>query len=214
MYQPAHFIETRRELMHALMDAHPFATLVTLGVEGLNANHLPFELDPGSGEHGCLRAHVARSNPVWQDLRDGVEALVIFQGPHAYVSPGWYPTKQAHGRAVPTWNYVVVHAYGPLRVVEDKAWLRAMVKRLSVRHEAAMAQPWRLEDAPADYIDRMLDAIVGIELPIARLLGKWKVSQNQPRENREGVVRGLRELGGNEGLPIAELIEQHGNRAD
>lgn len=206
MYQPAQFAETRPEVMQQLMREHAFGTLVTLASDGLNANHLPFEFDPEPAPYGTLIAHVARSNPVWQDLASGVEALVIFQGPHAYISPGWYATKQEHGRVVPTYNYMVVHAYGRLRAVEDKTWLRRLLERLTARHEAGMPQPWKLDDAPADFIDKLLPAIVGIEIPIARLIGKWKVSQNQPQANRVGVEQGLRAQGEEQAAAMADAV--------
>jgi transcriptional regulator len=210
MYLPAHFEENRLEVLHGLIDARPLGTLVTLGSDGLNANHLPFELDRGAGAFGTLRAHVARANPVWHDLNDTVQPLVVFQGPHAYVSPSWYPSKRENGRAVPTWNYAVVHAHGPLRIVDDRDWLRALLERLTARHETQIGKGWRIDDAPADYIDKMLAVVVGIEMPITHLTGKWKVSQNQPAANREGVVAGLRELGGEDALGMAELVR--GNR--
>lgn len=193
MYSPRHFEETRPEVLHALMRAHALATLVTSGPEGLEANHLPFELD---AEQGLLRAHVARANPVWRMPEGGVEALAVFQGPSAYVSPSLYATKQEHGRVVPTWNYMVVHAHGRLRAIDDPAHARALVARLTERHEAGRPAPWKLEDAPADYLEKLLGQIVGIELRISRLSGKWKVSQNQPAANRASVEQGLREEGG------------------
>jgi transcriptional regulator len=179
---------------------------VTLGAAGIAANHIPLLLDPAAGEFGTLRGHVARANPVWRDLVAGVETVAIFQGAPGYISPNWYPGKAEHGKAVPTWNYCVVHAHGSLRVIDDVAWVRRMVDELTTRHEAEFAAPWSIGDAPADYIDNMLKAIVGIELPISRLLGKWKVSQNQPAENRAGVVRGLQELDTPEAAALATLV--------
>lgn len=206
MYLPTQFEEKRPEVLHGLMRDHPLGALVTLGSAGLNANHVPFELDPDAGSSGVLRAHVARSNPLWQDRAEDVEALVIFQGARSYISPSWYPTKKEHGRAVPTYNYMVVHAYGRLRVVDDPAWLRNHLQRLSNRHEAGMPQPWKLDEAPADYIEKLLQAIVGIEIPLSRLTGKWKVSQNQPEVNRLGVENGLRGLGGDDAITMADAV--------
>lgn len=206
MYQPAQFAETRPEVIQALMRAHPFATLVTLGADGLEANHLPFEFDPEPAPFGTLRAHVARGNRVWHDLVPGIEALVVFQGPQAYVSPGWYPSKQEHGRVVPTWNYMVAHAYGNLRTVEDREALRALLTRLTDAHEAGRPDRWQLADAPDDYVDKLLGAIVAIEIPVSKLIGKWKVSQNQPAENQAGVAHNLRELGTNAALAMAEAV--------
>lgn len=191
MYIPRHFEESREAVLHALIREHPLGALVISGPEGLEANHLPFELDT---EQGVLRAHVARANPLWRAAP--CEALAIFQGPSAYISPSFYPGKAEHGRAVPTWNYIAVHAGGPLRVVDDPAWLRALVDRLTNRFEAGRPAPWKLDDAPDDYLHKLLGQIVGIELKIARIAGKWKMSQNQPEANRAGVEQGLRAEGG------------------
>lgn len=206
MYQPKHFEESRLPVQHALIAAHPLATLVTLSSAGLEANHLPLLLDPAAGEFGTLRGHVARANPLWQDLAAGVDSLAIFQGAQGYISPNWYPTKAEHGKAVPTWNYCVVHAHGPLRIIDDAAWVRQLVSDLTSRHEAAMPAPWAMADAPEDYIERMCRAIVGIELPISRLVGKWKLSQNQPLENRQGVVHGLASLSSPSATDLAALL--------
>ena len=205
MYLPGHFAETRVEVLHALMRAQPFATLVTQGADGLAADHLPLHLDAGLASHGALHGHVARANPLWRHA-DGAEVLTIFQGPQAYVTPSWYPTKRADGKAVPTWNYVVVHARGRLRAIDDPAWLRAQLETLVDRHEAPLPEPWRIADAPPDYIEKMLKAIVGIEIVISEVTGKWKTSQNQPEINRAGVVAGLREQGTEDALQMAELV--------
>ena len=191
MYIPKAFEAPDTDVMHALMRAHPLGALVTLSPSGLEANHIPLQLLADVGPHGTLRGHVARANPLLRDLQL-LDALVIFQGPQAYVSPGWYPTKQVTGKAVPTWNYMVVHVHGPLRIVEDADWLRAQLAALTATHEAGQAQPWSMDEAPPDYIDTLMKAIVGIEIPIARLEGKWKLSQNQPVQNREGVIAGMK----------------------
>jgi len=196
MYLPKHFEETRSEALHELIRAHPLGMLVTLNGAGLQANSVPFILDADpAGGPGILRAHVARANPLWRETRGDVEALVVFQGPQAYISPGWYASKAEHGKVVPTWNYVMVQARGTLRAVDDADWLRAFVTRLTTKHEAVQAQPWAVADAPADYIDTMLRAIVGIEIPLTALTGKWKVSQNRPAADRAGVVAGLTAVG-------------------
>lgn len=205
MYLPAHFEESRSEVLHALLRAQPFATLVTQGADGVTADHLPLHLEPGVGPCGALQGHVARANPLWQQAADS-EVLAIFHGPQAYVTPSWYPSKREHGKAVPTWNYVVVHARGRLRAIDDAAWLRRQLEALVARHEAGFAEPWQIADAPSDYIDRMLTAIVGIEIAITSLVGKWKISQNQPAANRAGVVAGLRERGTADALAMAELV--------
>lgn len=208
MYVPAHFEETRLEVLHDLVRRHPLATVVTLDSEGLNANHIPMELDPGPQSLGALRGHVSRANPVWRNFSREVASLAIFQGPEMYITPSWYQTKQESGKVVPTWNYAVVHAYGPLRIVEDQVWLRALVERLTDRHEGLRPEPWEVSDAPDDYIEGQLRGIVGIEIPIERLIGKWKVSQNRPETDRKGVSRGLRELGNPDGACMADLVDR------
>lgn len=205
MYTPESFNETRSEVLHGLMRDHPFATLVTGGDDGPLANHLPLYLD---AEGTCLRGHVARANPVWRTLAGGVQALAIFHGPHGYVSPSWYPTKREHGRVAPTWNYAVVHARGVLRAVDDAAWLRGFLDQLTDHHEAAFDTPWRVSDAPAEHVDTLLAAIVGIELRIEHLQGKWKLSQNQPARNRAGAVAGLRQRDGAGDRTLAALVER------
>lgn len=192
MYLPAHFAETRVEVLGELIRAHPLGVLVTLGPDGLDANHLPFEWDPHPAPFGTLRAHVARANPLWQQLPGAATPLAIFQGTQGYITPSWYPTKQETGKVVPTWNYLVVHAYGAARVIEDTQWLRAFVGRLTDRFEGVRKRPWKVEDAPEAFIAANLQAIVGIEMTVERWLGKWKVSQNRPAADREGVVAGLR----------------------
>ena len=205
MYMPAHFEETRPEVLRRLIHDHPLAALVTLGSDGLNANHIPMELDADPAPLGTLRGHVARANPVWRDFSPGVDALAIFQGPQAYVSPAWYQTKQETGKVVPTYNYAVVHAGGPMRIIEDRAWLGAFVERLTNRHEAGRPQPWKVTDAPADFIEHMLGAIIGIEIPLTKLAGKWKVSQNRPATDLDDVVRGLKESGA---PAMADLVKE------
>jgi transcriptional regulator len=208
MYVPAHFEETRLEVLHDLVRNHPLATVVTLDREGLNANHIPIELDSEPLPLGTLRGHVSRANPMWRDFSRDVGALVIFQGPEIYITPSWYQTKQESGKVVPTWNYAVVHAYGQLRTIEDPVWLRALVGRLTDRNEAQREEPWGVADAPGDYIEGQLRSIVGIEIPIARLLGKWKVSQNRPEADRKGVTRGLHELGKSDATCMADLVDR------
>lgn len=206
MYIPKHFDEPQVEVLHALMRARPLATLVTLSADGLDANHIPLLLSDQPAPLGTLRGHVARANVLWRDVVQDVEVLAVFQGPDAYISPSWYPTKLAHGKAVPTWNYAVAHAYGSLRVVDDAAWLRAHLEALTRHHEAAMPEPWQVSDAPGDYLDKMMTAVVGLEISITRLLGKWKASQNQPAQNQSGVVAGLRARGDVPSLAMAELV--------
>lgn len=190
MYVPKHFEESRVEVMHTLIRDYPLGTLVTMTTRGLEANHLPFEVIEG-GAFGTLRCHVARANPVWREFAPSVEAIATFCGAHAYVSPSWYATKQEIGKVVPTWNYAVVHARGPLIAIEDREWLRAFVTRLTSRFESHRANPWHVTDAPPEFVDQMLENIVGIEIPITSLTGKWKVSQNRPQRDRIGASDGL-----------------------
>lgn len=206
MYIPKAHEETRIEVLHGLMQAHPLGCLVTCGKDGLVANHIPFMLDASIGEHGVLKCHVARANPVWQDISTVSESLVIFQGPQVYVSPSWYPTKHQTGKAVPTWNYAVVHAYGIPKAIEDPAWILNLITELSDAHEASQKLPWKVSDAPADFTERLIEMIVGIEIPIARLEGKWKVSQNRPRADRLGVAAGLEAQGSEAARASAALV--------
>jgi transcriptional regulator len=208
VYNPPDFREDRLPVLHAFIREHGLATLITLGPDGLVADHIPMEVHADDGPLGTLRGHVSRANPVWHRAAPEMEALAIFQGPQTYVSPAWYPTKQETGKVVPTWNYAVVHAHGPLRAIEDRAWLRALVERLTTRHEAERADPWHVTDAPEDFVESMLEGIVGLEIPIARLEGKWKVSQNRPAADRTGVVTGLRAAGGSVRAAMADLVDE------
>jgi transcriptional regulator len=187
VYLPKHFEQNDPQALQALMRDHPLATLVSLGDEGLTADHVPLEYDVASS---TLRGHVARANPVWRHAA-GQPVLAVFCGPQAYISPSLYPSKAEHHKVVPTWNYAVVHAHGPLQVVEQAPWLHALVSRLTGHHEAPRAQPWAVSDAPDDYVQQMLRAIIGIEIPVGRLIGKWKVSQNRSDADRAGVAAGL-----------------------
>jgi len=190
MYLPPHFTQHDPAVLHALMREHPLAALVSLGEDGLTADHLPLEFDATSGEHGTLFGHVARANPLWRGAA-GAPVLAVFGGAQAYVSPSWYPSKAATHKVVPTWNYTVVHAHGVLEAVEDAPWLRALVGRLTDHLEAPRPTPWAVDDAPVDYVQQMLRAIVGIRIPVTRLVGKWKVSQNRSEADRLGVADGL-----------------------
>ena len=188
MYQPAHFVENDPDTLLALMTAHPLATLIRGGA-GLAADVLPLEVER-TDAGWRVRGHVARANALWREA-DGQPVLLLFQGPQAYVSPNWYPSKSQHGKAVPTWNYAMVQVHGTLRAIQDPNWLRAFVTRLTERHEAGRAVPWHVSDAPPDYLDAMLKAIVGIEVEVTRVEGKFKLSQNRDAADRTGVVLGL-----------------------
>lgn len=193
MYAPPAFREDRPELLHAAIRAHPLATLVTQGPSGLTANLVPFTLVTGGDGRDLLRAHLARANPQLADLRTGGEALVLFQGPQAYVTPSWYPAKREHGRVVPTWNYIVVQARGRPQVIDDTDWLRSQIDDLTALQESDRPAPWSVTDAPPDFVNAQLKGISGVEIPVDRIEGKWKASQNQPVANRAGVLAGLRE---------------------
>ncbi len=193
MYTPASFREERLDVLHGLIDAHPLGALVRQGDDGLCADHLPFEIAAPTPEapFGILRAHVARANPLWRAPPGQEECMVIFQGPHAYITPAWYAEKQRSGKEVPTFNYAVVHAHGPLRAIDDAAWLMGLLERLTARHEADQAAPWRISDAPAEYIEKMLNAIVGIEIALTRITGKWKLGQNRSMQDQASMAHGL-----------------------
>ena len=208
MYLPRQFAEERLDVLHAALAAHPLGLLVTHGAGGLDANPVPFMVDASRGPFGTLRAHVARANPLWKDA--GSEVLVMFQGPQTYVSPGWYASKAEHGKVVPTWNYIVVQARGVLRAYDDAVWLRELVGTLTDRHEAGRADPWKLSDAPDDFIAQTLRAIVGIEVELTALVGKWKVSQNRPPADRAGVVRGLEAAGDDVSRAMAAAVRGAG----
>jgi transcriptional regulator len=206
LYLPAHFAENRIDVLHALMQARPLATLVTLGHSGLLANHVPVETLPEPTPLGLIRGHIARANPLWREYREDAEALAIFQGPQVYISPSFYPTKETTGEVVPTWDYVVVHAHGTLRFVNDAAWMRELVSGLTDAHEASRGRTWKIDDAPEAYIEKMLTLIVGFEFAIVSLTGKWKVSQNWPHADRKGVERGLRSAGHADAVEIADML--------
>lgn len=212
MYCPAHFAENDGTALRELIRAQPLATLVTLGSDGLQVDHVPLLLSSRDDGTPVLRGHVARANPMWKKLSPGEPAVAVFHGPDAYISPSWYPTKRQHGQAVPTWNYTTVHARGPLRVIEEADWLRAQVEALTAQQEAGLVEPWQVGDAPADYIEKMLAAIVGIEIEIATLEGKRKASQNQPAENRAGIVRALEAAGGDHRREMARLVANDDGR--
>jgi len=192
--------------IHALMAVHPLGAWVCTGADGLVANHVPFLLDRHRGPLGTLVGHVARANPVWRELGPARPSLVMFQGPQAYITPNWYPGKAADGQVVPTWNYVVAHAHGVARAIDDRDWLRAMLTRLTDANEATQPAPWRVGDAPASFIDRLLGAIVGIEIPIDRLEGKLKASQDEALADRLGTVRGLQQAQNGTAAALAALV--------
>ena len=209
MYQPPHFREDRLAVQHDLVRAHPLGLLVTMGTDGLVADHLPFHLDPDGAPLGILRAHMARANPQAAALGAAEECLVVFQGPAAYVSPSWYPSKRETEKVVPTWNYAVVHAWGRPRVIDDPLWLRRQLDLVTGAQESRRAAPWSVDDAPADFIAAQMRGILGLEIVISRIEGKWKVSQNRPEADRAGVRDGLlAERGADD--PMARLVAERG----
>lgn len=210
MYCPTHFQEDRPEALIGLIERFPLATIVCSGPSGLVADHLPLRHEAVPGSAGKLLGHVARNNPIWQ-IRGDQELLVVFQGPSAYISPNWYATKQEAGKVVPTWNYAVVHAHCTLAAIHDQDRVLQIITQLTDQHEASQPHPWRVTDAPREFTERLAGNIVGIELSITRMHGKWKVSQNQPARNRASVARGLRAAGGDTSAQMAQLIESRGS---
>ncbi len=219
MYTPRHFEEPRTDVMHRLMREHPLATLVTIGPDGPDANAIPLHLvtskeAPFTSKEaplGVLRGHVARANPLWREHPTDTPALAIFHGAESYISPAFYASKAETGKVVPTWNYVMVQARGFLRVMDHPQWIRAQIDALTHAQEASSPKPWAVTDAPADYIEKLIGAIVGIEITISRLQGKWKVSQNQSLPNREGVMNGLAERGTGDDAVMAALVHERGD---
>ena len=207
MYIPRANQEDRLPVLHKLMEDQPFASLITMGATGLFASHIPMVLEQNGGM-GRLKGHISRANTQWRDYTPAVEALAIFAGPQHYITPSWYPEKQETGKVVPTWNYVVVHAYGYLKVVEDGEWLMVHLRQLTKIHEAGSPVPWQVGDAPAEYVASQLKGIVGLEMVIERIEGKWKVSQNRSERDREGVAKGLAELNTTESLAMKSLVEK------
>jgi transcriptional regulator len=208
MYSPKTFEETNLATLHALVRAHPLGTWVTHGNGDLTVNHVPFLLRADIGPYGTLVGHVARANPVWQTLDGAARSIAVFQGADSYITPSWYPSKHATGKAVPTWNYAVVHAHGAPRAIDDAGWLLSHLEELTSTHEAHQALPWKISDAPAGYVERLIESIVGIEMPIEKIEGKWKVSQNRTPADRTGVVAGLMGKGSAAAEAMAQLVRE------
>ena len=209
MYVPKQFEERDRTVLHALIRSDPLGAWITQCDGELVVNHIPFLVDPDRGERGTLLGHVARANPVWQSFSRDVASVVVFQGSQAYITPSWYPSKAEHGKVVPTWNYAVVHAHGMPRAIEDREWLRKHVSQQTGVREADRALPWKVTDAPPEFIDTMLEAIVGIEIPITKLVGKWKVSQNRVHADKRGTAAGLLDREDSNSREMAALVNQH-----
>jgi len=207
MYLPPAFREDRLAVQHDLIRAYPLGLIITAGAGGLMASPIPVLIYPDEGAFGTLRAHLSRGNPQWPELGVVPECLVVFQGPQDYITPSWYATKQETQKVVPTWNYATVQAWGPPRLVEDSAWLRRQLDDLTHAQEHARPAPWQVDDAPGSFIAAQMKGIIGVEIPIARLEGKWKVSQNRPAADRRGVVEGLRAQGA-PSKPMADLVAE------
>ena len=210
MYEPSHFKVEDREQLHAVIRAHPLATLITAGEGGLVANPVPFVLHAEEGKQGVLRAHLARPNAQWKAIAAGAETLVVFTGVERYVTPAWYASKREHGKVVPTWNYVTVQVRGPARAIEDPAWLRAQLESLTHQQEAPRSEPWSVTDAPEPFIAAQARGIVGVEIEIASILGKFKLSQNRQAPDKLGVYNGLSAEPESDAQAMAELVKAHG----
>ena len=208
MYVSRHHRQPDIGASHALIDAHPLGAWVVPGADGLVANHLPFLLDRSRGPFGTLLGHVSRANPVWRQLDASAPSVVMFQGPQAYITPGWYPGKAEHGQVVPTWNYAVAHAHGIARAIDDEAWLLDLLARLTAANEAGQPVPWQTTDAPEAFIRKLARAVVGIEIPIDRLEGKLKASQDEALQDRQGTVQGLAAVGSENASAMARLVQQ------
>lgn len=213
MYLPKHFEESRPEVLHRFIQDHPLATLIVGGAAGLAADHIPLFLRRNVGPHGELIGHVARSNVLWQKAVEGIDCLAIFHGGDHYISPNWYNTKAQDGKAVPTWNYEVVHVQGKLFAMDDAVWLRECLTELTAQHEAAQPKPWKMDDAPSDFIAARMAAIVGIRIEIGSIIGKAKLSQNQVQQNRWSVIDTLRTAGDEASVQMADAIERRDDGA-
>jgi transcriptional regulator len=206
MYNPAAFAETRIEVLHTFIRQHPLAALITHDSGQLEATHAPMIFDPQPEPHGSLRCHLARANPQSQMLASSPSVLAIFRGAQHYITPSWYASKKQHGKVVPTWNYVAVHVWGRARLFQEQASLLRHLKELTDRHESAFTPPWSVDDAPKEYIEALSTAIIGVEISIERIEGKWKASQNRPPADRQGVIEGLEALGSPQSLEMAEIV--------
>jgi transcriptional regulator len=209
MYIPKHHEELDLAVLHSLIKAHPLGAWVIQSEGELVVNHIPLLLDARRGKHGTLVGHVARANPAWKSFSTTCNSVVIFQGAESYITPSWYPSKHEHGKVVPTWNYAVVHAHGMPRAIGDRDWLLEHLTQLTHEHESKQALPWKLSDAPQDFIRRMMQAIVGIEIPIDKLVGKWKVDQDSADADKLGVVAGLMGRGDSPSKEMAALVRRN-----
>jgi transcriptional regulator len=209
MYLPKIHEETRLDVLHSLIRQHSLGTWVLANETELNVNHIPFVLDSSRGEFGTLFGHVARANPIWQTPTTALPSVIIFRGPQTYITPSWYPSKHQHGKAVPTWNYAVVTAHGHPEYIEDPAWLYDHLSHLTDANEASQALPWKIGDAPQEFTEKLLSAIVGVKIPLQRIEGKWKTNQNRQEADKIGVIAGLLEKGDDDSVAMASLVRQH-----
>jgi len=209
MYIPPFNEEKVLSVLHSLIKSHPFGTWATLAHGEIVVDHIPFVLHETRGEFGTLVGHVAKANPIWHSFATDVESAIVFRGDQAYVTPSWYPTKHKHGKAVPTWNYVAVHAYGTPKVIEDPAWMLAHLNEITDIHESQQSLPWKVSDAPDEFIEKLMNMIVGIEIPISKLSGKWKLGQNRPRVDQLGLVAGLMSCEDDQSHGLARLLNKH-----
>lgn len=206
MHIQSHFAETRSEHLRRLIAAHPLATFVAAVDGEVVINHMPMLLTASAAGQDILCSHVPRANPIWRSLDGACAAVAVFHGPQAYITPSWYPSKHEHGKVVPTWNYAVVHALGHPQAVDDRDWLLRHLNELTDSQESRQPVPWRVADAPPDFVDRMLEKVVGIEMPVEALRGKWKLSQNRSVSDRRGVVEGLQLQGDDASMAMQALV--------
>lgn len=209
MYIQTPFEESRPVVLHELIAAQPLATFIVVQDEEIIVNHMPLIVSSDEGDYGVLRGHLPIGNSIWQSFDGTTKAVAVFQGPSSYITPSWYPSKHQHGKAVPTWNYVVAHAHGRPKAIHDPTWLLNHLNDMTNIQESAQRLPWKVSDAPKDYTDKMVSRIVGFEMPISSLQGKWKVSQNRPEADRLGVAAGLRNQGDENSLAMESLVRQN-----
>jgi transcriptional regulator len=208
MYEPLPHRQDQLAAQHALIRSHPFGLLISQGAQGLEANSIPFLLDAGASKLGTLQAHMARANGQWRSLSEVADTLVVFQGADHYITPSWYATKHETGKVVPTWNYVMVQARGRARTIENSSWLRKQIEALTLVHESPRSAPWAVSDAPSDFVDAQIKAIVGVEIEITAISGKWKVSQNRPAADRAGVMAGLEAMGDEASREMMAIVRE------
>jgi transcriptional regulator len=209
MYLPKIHEETRLDVLHNLIRTHSLGTWVTAGEMELTVNHIPFLVDSSRGELGTIIGHVARANTIWRTSRSVQPDIIVFRGPQTYVTPSWYPSKHQHGKAVPTWNYAVVTVHGKPEFIEDRKWLYDHLEQLTETHESSQAVPWRIADAPQEFTEKLVSAIVGVRIPIQRIAGKWKTNQNRPQPDKMGVIAGLLSIGDENSVAMASLVREH-----